>query len=118
LKTLDQAFSIRYLDYGHVSGGRAFGTLFDFKGNPVTFVERPETVGVDGRMMNENVRTVFLLDKTIPLAVVEPLHDTICHADFLLQINKKIIASNFRRHFDKWIDPSERNRPVHIGRPQ
>jgi hypothetical protein len=86
------------LDHGHVSGGWAFGTLFDFKGDPIAFAERPETAGIDRRMMNEYIRTVFLFDKTKPLAVIEPLHDTICHADFLLQLNKNIIASNLRRH--------------------
>ena len=33
-------------------------------------------------MMDKNVRTVLLLDEAVPLLVVEPLHDTVCHAVF------------------------------------
>jgi hypothetical protein len=36
-------------------------------------------------MMNEYIRAILLLDETKPLAVIEPLHDTICHANFLLR---------------------------------
>jgi hypothetical protein len=73
------------LYHGYIGCGRTFGTLFDVEGDPVTFVERPEAGGVDSRMMNENIGTVFLLDKAKSLTVIEPLHDTICHAEFLLR---------------------------------
>jgi hypothetical protein len=74
------------LDHSHVSCSRPLGTLLDVKANSVAFVERSEPTGINRRMMNENIRTVFLLDKTKPLAVIEPLHDTICHANILLRI--------------------------------
>jgi hypothetical protein len=76
------------LNHGYIGCGRTLGALFDVKGNPVTFIERFESGGVDCRMMNEYIRTVFLLDKTKPLAVIKPLHDTICHANILLRIKK------------------------------
>ena len=70
------------LDRGHVCCGRPFGSLLDVKGDPIAFVERSEPGGVDRRMMNENIRPIFLLDKSKTLAVIEPLHNTTCHAAF------------------------------------
>ncbi len=67
------------LDHGHVRSGRSFGSLLDVKGNTVTFAERFESGGVDSRMMDEYIRPIFLLDKTKTLAVIKPLHNTVCH---------------------------------------
>jgi len=77
------------LDDDHIGCGRSFRTFFDFERNPITFVERPESSGVDGCMMYENIRAVFLFDKTKSLTVVKPLHNTICHSNFLLRVKKK-----------------------------
>jgi hypothetical protein len=60
---------------------RAFWSFFDVKGNMVAFVKRPESRCLNAGMMDEHIRTVFLLDKTITLAVIKPLHNTICHSD-------------------------------------
>jgi hypothetical protein len=58
-----------------------FGSLFNFEGNLITFVERPESSRIDSGMMNENIRTIFLLDETITLTVIKPLYNAICHYD-------------------------------------
>lgn len=70
---------LRYLDLYDVVSGRALGTVDDFELNPRTLFEGPETFGLDGGMMDENVRSVILLDETKALGIVKPLHRTFFH---------------------------------------
>jgi hypothetical protein len=60
---------------------RAFGPLFNVKRNLIALVERPEPFCIDSGVMYENIRTFFLLDKTITLTIVEPFYNTSCHSD-------------------------------------
>jgi hypothetical protein len=78
-------------DYGHVGSSRAFGALFHIERNPVSFVQGTKTGGVDGTVMYEYIRPVFLLDETKTLAVIKPFYNSVCHA-IILQNN------NFQRH--------------------
>ena len=38
-------------------------------------------------MMNENIWSIFLLDKTKSFLVVKPFDDTFCHDDILLSMD-------------------------------
>jgi hypothetical protein len=69
------------LNYSDIYCSRAFFTLFYVKGNPIAFIKRLETGCIDSRMMNEYIRTVFLLDKTKTFSVIKPLHGSISHSD-------------------------------------
>ena len=68
--------SVRMLDLARLE---ALGTVDDFELNPRTLFEGPETFGLDGGMMDENVRSVILLDETKALGIVKPLHRTFFH---------------------------------------
>ena len=69
------------LDHVDIYCGRAFFALLYVKGNLVAFSERLEAAPINARMMNKYVRTVFSLNKAVPLFVTEPLYDSICHND-------------------------------------
>ena len=69
----------RFLDLYDVVSGRALGTVDDFELNPRTLFQGPETFGLDGGMMDENVRSVILLDEAKALGIVKPLHSTFFH---------------------------------------
>jgi hypothetical protein len=67
-------------------------------------------------MMNKYIRTVFLLYEAVALAVIKPLHDSISHSDNLLSKNSQ--GSKLQvATLDKWIFPSERNRPANKDGP-
>jgi hypothetical protein len=72
------------LDDVYIDSRRAFLALLDVKRNTVTFIKRPETGRVDRCVMNEYVRSVFLLDEAEAFAGVKPFYDSICHAHTLL----------------------------------
>ena len=69
------------LDYCDVRRRRSLWTVFDVKRNPIAFIQRLEPRCVDPRVMNEHIRSVFLLDKAIAFTVVKPLYGTFCHDD-------------------------------------
>jgi len=60
----------------HVCGGGAFLSIGDFKCYALTLSQGPETPGLDGAVVNENVTTVVLLDEPEAFLLVEPLHGT------------------------------------------
>src|ERR1051325_9433745 len=51
----------------------------DFELNFLPFLQRLEALSLDHRIVDEHVGATFLLDESIPLLVVEPLHGTLCH---------------------------------------
>jgi hypothetical protein len=67
-------------------------------------------------MMNKHIGTAFLLNEAVTLAIVKPLHSSISHSNNLLSNNshgsKLQVAT-----LDKWIFPSERNRPANKDGP-
>jgi hypothetical protein len=73
-------FKLRGL--GYVGCLQALGALDDLERNLVAFVQRLEAVSRDGRKVHEHVLAIVLRDKTKPLAVIEPLHYTVCHSCF------------------------------------
>lgn len=68
-----------YLDLPHIGGLGAFLALSHFKGNAIAFSEGFEAFALDFGKVNENVRTVVLLDETKTFCVVEPLDSTFSH---------------------------------------
>jgi hypothetical protein len=66
-------------------GEVTFLTLGDIECDPVALLERLETGGVDARVMDEHVRSVFLLDKTVALAVIKPFYHALCHSNSSFQ---------------------------------
>jgi hypothetical protein len=64
---------------------RSLRSLLDVKGNPVTFLQSFEPRPIDAGVMDENIRTILLFDKTITLAFIEPFYYTIGHCGTLLQ---------------------------------
>jgi nucleotide-binding universal stress UspA family protein len=99
------------LNHGDIDGRRTLLTLFNVKGYTVAFMKRLKTGGIDTRMMNEHIRSVFGFNKTIPFFFVEPLHSSTRHSDNLLSLKFPMVP-NCRCHCDKWILPSVRNRPA------
>lgn len=100
----------RCLNYGNIDGGGSFFALLNVEGHFVTLIEGFETASIDTGMMNEDVRTVLLLNEAITFGVIKPFHNSIGHSDTLLSQNshgpKLRVAT-----FDKWNFP-QRNRPA------
>src|SRR5204863_2641385 len=59
--------------FGDVAGLRALGAVNDFELDCLSFFERPETIALDGREVNEDVAPAVALNETVTLGVVEPL---------------------------------------------
>ncbi len=70
--------------YGNIYSRRTFRTLLDVKGDAVAFAQALKTACVDCRMMDENIRSIFLHDKSKPFLIAKPLYSSILHSDFLL----------------------------------
>jgi len=75
---------ITQLDDRDIRGSRSFRPLHDVKGHPVAFIKRFEAVCNDCRVMNENIRSTFLLNESEALTAVEPLDRSIIHDNILL----------------------------------
>jgi hypothetical protein len=76
--------NVRELDHFYMYCSRAFIPVLYVKGNSVAFIERLETGCIDSRMMNEYIRTVFLLNEAIAFSVIKPFYRSIGHGDILL----------------------------------
>ena len=61
---------------------KAFGTLFHFKFDRLTFVERFVSIHDDGGKVHENVFPGLALDESIALRSIEPLHCSLFLAHF------------------------------------
>jgi len=58
--------------------------LLDVKGHTVAFCKRFESGSIDTGVMNEYIRSIFLLDEAVAFFFVEPLYRSIGHNDTLL----------------------------------
>src|SRR5687767_9185229 len=67
------------LDFGDVAGLRALRSVNDLELHCLTFLERPESIALNGRVVHEDIAASVALDETVPLGVVEPL-DLACDA--------------------------------------
>jgi hypothetical protein len=92
--------------------------LLNVKGDSVTVIEGFETGRIDCRMMNKYVFTIFLLNESKSLAIVEPLNCSIGHDNILLSYTIFNVA-NWRVPLWQWFEPAERSCPevkIDIGR--
>jgi hypothetical protein len=76
------------LNHVDVYRSGALGTLLDIEGHPVTFMELLEATGSDTGVMNEYIRSIFLLDEAVTLTAVKPFDNSISHNDISLINNK------------------------------
>src|SRR5712691_3601095 len=60
------------LDLGDVACLRALGAVDDLELHCLAFLERSETVALNGRVVHEDVTTSVALDEPVALGVVEP----------------------------------------------
>src|SRR5215470_13041953 len=65
--------------FAYVLRLQALRPLHDLELHPVAFRERPESLHLDGSVVDEDVLAAFLRDEAEPLAVVEPLHRALRH---------------------------------------
>jgi hypothetical protein len=77
-----------WLNDGYISSGRAFLSLFYIESNPVTLFEGFKPGGVDPRVMDEHIRSVFLFDKTKSFLITKPFYNPSSHRDNLLSKQK------------------------------
>ena len=61
------------LDLGDVAGLRALGTINDLELYCLTFLERPESVALNGGVVDEDITASIALDEPVAFGVVEPL---------------------------------------------
>jgi len=73
-----------FLSDGYIYCRRALLTIFDVKGDPISFIQRFKTACIDSGMMNKHIRSLFLFYKTIAFTAVKPFYDTISHRNVLL----------------------------------
>ena len=69
------------LHYLNICSSRTFLPLFNIKGDLVSLVQGFEAFHQDRGMMDEYIRTVFLLDKAKTLLITEPFYSPISHSD-------------------------------------
>src|SRR5699024_1876127 len=59
---------------------RALGALGDLELDALRLVQRAVALGLDGRVVHEDVVTATVLgDEAVALLCVEPLHSSLCH---------------------------------------
>ena len=78
---------------GDVGGLQTLGAFLDRELNLLALFQGAETRGLDGGVMDEDVRAVGLGEETITLAGIEPLDcadDTIRHCISLLKAFEKV----------------------------
>ena len=63
----------------NVGGLQALRAFFNGELHCLTFLQRTETVRLDGRKMDEYVFTALTADKAVTLCVIEPLHCSLFH---------------------------------------
>jgi hypothetical protein len=71
-------------DLFHRLGLRSFGALGDLKLDLVAFIQGLEARRGNGRVVDEDIRTIILRDEPKPFLVVKPLHGTTSHDMILL----------------------------------
>ncbi len=66
----------RILYLNHIGSLKTLTTLSNFKFHFLPFIQRFEALSLQCRVMDEDVLTVFPLNKSISFGVIEPLHLT------------------------------------------
>lgn len=83
------------LDYRDIGRRRAFLPLFHVEGHAIALFERTKTGRIDRRMMDKDIRAVFLLDEAITFLVIKPFDNAIRHGDtpFLKKIHRFLLQA-------------------------
>lgn len=69
------------------SGMQAFGARLDFEGDVLPFGQGAKTITLNSAEMHKYVfSAVFWRDKTITLSIIEPLHCTSTHRNYLIPL--------------------------------
>jgi hypothetical protein len=63
----------------HIVCCRAFLALRNIKADALTFMQRLETLGLNGAVMNKHITTVILFDETEAFLLIKPLYFTFWH---------------------------------------
>src|SRR3970282_710458 len=74
-----QWYGVRGLDLADVCRAGPLRAVDDLEPHLVAFVQRPEALGADLGMVDENVRAALTRQETETLGLVEPLHRTFDH---------------------------------------
>jgi len=83
---LTQEFRLLSSHYGcNIYRLKALGPLYDIKFYFLIFVKSFEPIRVDGGIMNEDVRSIFLFNKTKTFGFIEPFYFAARHFKTLLQ---------------------------------
>jgi hypothetical protein len=82
LKSGDQRGSLLFYDIDRLE---SFGAFFNIETDRITFRQRPETISLYGREVDENVISLIGGDEAKTLCIVKPLYETIRHL-FLLSV--------------------------------
>lgn len=77
-KTLEQILGAK-LQGAHVLCLEPLLALGNLELDPLAFLQAAEAVGLDRRVMNENVFTVIPADETKTFGIVKPLHCSLFH---------------------------------------
>jgi hypothetical protein len=72
------------LQFDYIDRFGAFWALFGIKADLVTFGKTFKAAALDGRMVDKYISIVFSSNEAKTLAVVEPLHCSLCHFVYLL----------------------------------
>ena len=73
--------SIKLLNDLDVFGLGAFGRIFDFEPDFLAFGQGLEAVTLNRSVMDEQILPILLLDESVALFLVEPLHRSFTHSD-------------------------------------
>jgi len=68
-------FSIPESALGYIGGLRLFFSFNDLELNVITLLQAPESFPGDGTVMDEDIRSTLLAEKTKAPCIVEPLDD-------------------------------------------
>jgi hypothetical protein len=68
--------------------------LDDLELDCFSFGKSPEAFSQDGRVVDEDVRTVVLRDEPEALRIIEPLHSTFVHDQVPLQLAARVDESS------------------------
>jgi hypothetical protein len=65
--------------YGNVNRSRTFLALLNIESNLFAFIQSFEAACVNSGIMDKNIGSIFLLNKTVPFATIKPFDYSIRH---------------------------------------
>jgi len=69
----------RELEFHHIDCFGTLRALFDIKADLLTLGKTLKAIALNGRMVDKDIAAVFTGNEAKALAVVEPLHSSLCH---------------------------------------